>query len=181
LPWPGYDQVLSGSLSNSFAERSPTSCCKASASPFVVPTPPGKRLVRGYTPSPRYSGRVGSHGNGRTPDDLFDGHPDALTLYREVSDAVATIGEADVQVTKSQIAFRRRRGFAYVWRPGQYVKSDVPAVLSIALSHEVCSHRIKSVAHPSANVWMHHIELYTATQIDDEVRGWLAEAYEDAV
>ncbi|CUR57350.1 conserved hypothetical protein [metagenome] len=119
--------------------------------------------------------------DGGTPDDVFDGHPDALMLYEQVRDAVATIGEADVRVTKSQVAFRRRRGFAYVWRPGRYVKSDVPAVLSIALSHEVCSHRIKSVAHPSANVWMHHIELHTATQIDDEVRRWLAEAYEDAV
>ncbi len=102
-------------------------------------------------------------------------------LYREVRDAVAAIGEADVQVTKSQIAFRRRRGFAYVWRPGQYVTSDVPAVLSIALSREVSSHRFKSVAHPSTKVWMHHIELHRATQIDDEVRRWLAEAYEDAL
>ena len=123
---------------------------------------------------------MASQGDRRTPDDLFDGHPDGLELYREVRDAVATIGEADVRVTRSQIAFRRRRGFAYVWRPGQYVRSEVPAVLTIALSHEVRSHRIKSVAHPSADVWMHHIELHEATQIDDEIRGWLAEAYEDA-
>ncbi len=101
-------------------------------------------------------------------------------LYREVRDAVASVGEADVQVTKSQIAFRRRRGFAYVWRPDQYVNSEVSAVLSIALSQEVRSRRFKSVAHPSANVWMHHIELHTASQIDGEVRRWLAEAYEDA-
>ena len=80
-------------------------------------------------------------------------------LYCAVADAVAAIGEAAVRVTKSQIAFRRRKGFAYVWRPGQYLKSDVPAVLSIALPREVASDRFKEVAHPSAKVWMHHLEL----------------------
>ena len=65
-----------------------------------------------------------------------------------MKDAVAAIGEAAVQVTKSQIVFRRRKGFAYVWRPGQYVKSEVPAVLSIALPRELTSDRFKSVVHP---------------------------------
>jgi hypothetical protein len=123
---------------------------------------------------------VASPGDPRTAEDLFHGHPASLMLFREVRGAVATIGEADVHVTKSQIAFRRRRGFAYVWRPGQYVKNDVPAVLSIALSHEVSSPRFKSVTHPSAKVWMHHLELRSASQIDEEIRNWLAEAYEDA-
>jgi hypothetical protein len=57
----------------------------------------------------------------------------------------------------------------------------VPAVLSIALSHEVASPRFKSVAHPTPKVWMHHLELSTVAQIDGEVRAWLAEAYDDAV
>jgi hypothetical protein len=113
-------------------------------------------------------------------ESLFEGSPDGLQLYRAVEDAVAQIGEAGVRVTKSQIAFRRRKGFAYVWRPGQYVTSDVPAVLSISLPQAVVSDRIKSTAHPSKNVWMHHIELRDLAQIDDEMRGWLAEAYESA-
>ena len=83
-------------------------------------------------------------------------------------------------MTRSQIAFRRRTGFAFVWRPGQYVTSDVPAVLSIALPHEVASDRFKSVVHPSTGVWMHHLELREVGQVDDEVRGWLVEAYDDA-
>jgi Domain of unknown function (DUF5655) len=29
-------------------------------------------------------------------------------------------------------------------------------------------------------VWMHRIELRDPSQIDDEVRGWLTEAYEHA-
>jgi hypothetical protein len=97
-----------------------------------------------------------------------------------VEDAVTAIGDVTVRVTKSQVAFRRRKGFAYVWRPGQYVKSDVPAVLSIGLPREVASGRFKEVAHPSAKVWMHHLELSDAAQIDEEVRGWLTEAYQSA-
>ena len=93
---------------------------------------------------------------------------------------MSRIGPVSVSVTKSQVAFRRRKGFAYVWRPGQYVHSEVPAVLSVALPHEVRCHRFKEVVHPSANVWMHHIELHAASQIDDQVRGWLEEAYANA-
>jgi hypothetical protein len=123
---------------------------------------------------------MGSEATNRTPEGFFEGSPDGLALYASVKDAVAAIGESTVQVTKSQIAFRRRKGFAYVWRPGQYVKSEVPAVLSIALPRELTSERIKSIAHPSAKVWMHHIELCESSQIDGEVREWLAEAYQGA-
>jgi hypothetical protein len=114
---------------------------------------------------------------GHRPEDLFDGFPRGLAVCRAVEQTVSAIGDASVAVTKSQVAFRRRRGFAYVWRPGQYVASDVPAVLSIALPHEVVSDRFKEVVHPSSHVWMHHLELGDAAQVDDEVRAWLQEAY----
>lgn len=114
---------------------------------------------------------------GRRPEDLFDGFPRGLAVCRAVEQAVSSIGAASVAATRSQVAFRRRRGFAYVWRPGQYVDSDVPAVLSLALPREVASDRFKEVVHPSAQVWMHHLELDDAAQVDDQVRAWLREAY----
>ena len=117
--------------------------------------------------------------DGLTPASLFEGAPDGLALYLAVADVVAAAGPAEVRVTKSQIAFRRRRGFAYVWRPGQYVKSEVPAVLSIALPRQVTSDRFKEVAHPSAKVWMQHLELHDPAEIEDEVRAWLIQAYEN--
>lgn len=101
-------------------------------------------------------------------------------MCRAVQEAVSAIGPASTAVTTSQVAFRRRRGFAYVWRPGQYVDSDVPAVLSIALPHEVASDRFKEVVHPSTNVWMHHLELHETSELDDQVLGWLTEAYASA-
>lgn len=111
---------------------------------------------------------------------FFDSSPLGLALFRAVAEAIASLGEAGVRVTKSQIAFRRRKGFAYVWRPDRYLTSDVPAVLSIALPDEVKSPRFKQVAHPAPRVWMHHLELRDTAEIDDEVRGWLAAAFAQA-
>jgi hypothetical protein len=127
-----------------------------------------------------YDRRVVGTEGAQAPEDFFAGHPEGLACYRAVADAVSRLGEAGVRVTKSQIAFRRRTGFAFVWRPGQYVRSDVPAVLSIGLPYEAASQRFKEVAHPAPDVWMHHIELGGADEVDDEVRGWLREAYDAA-
>jgi hypothetical protein len=115
-----------------------------------------------------------------TPEGHFDGFPQGLDIYRAVAHEISVLGVTSVRVTKSQIAFRRRKGFAYLWRPGRYIASNVPAVLSIALPHEVTSDRFKEVAHPTSNVWMHHLELRDVPEVDDEVRQWLAEAYASA-
>jgi Domain of unknown function (DUF5655) len=123
---------------------------------------------------------MGSSDGAKTPESFFRGSPDGLALFGAVQAAMESIGAFHVRVTKSQIAFRRRKGFAYLWRPGQYVTSEIPAVLSIALPRRISSDRVKSVAHPSAKVWMHHLELSNSSQIDDEVHDWLAEAYANA-
>ncbi|GAB4098680.1 DUF5655 domain-containing protein [Sinomonas halotolerans] len=116
----------------------------------------------------------------RGPEAFFEGSPEGLAIFRAVTEAVSWIGEAGVRTTKSQIAFRRHTGFAYVWRPGRYVHSDVPAVLSIALPRRDSSARFKEVAHPAPRVWMHHLELRGPEQVDAEVAAWLREAYEAA-
>ena len=111
---------------------------------------------------------------------FFHGDPGGRALFDVVASTVDGLGDHDVRVTKSQIAFRRRRSFAFVWRPDRYVNSDVPAVLSIALPYRLESDRFKEIAHPTAAVWMHHLELNGVGDIDHEVRNWLAAAYEEA-
>lgn len=98
-------------------------------------------------------------------------------MFQVVRDAVAALGPADVRVTRSQVAFRARRGFAYLWLPGRWLRNPAAeVVLSIALDRQLDSPRIKQVAHPSPTIWMHHIEVSTPAAIDDEVVGWLREA-----
>ena len=116
-----------------------------------------------------------------TPEDFFEGSDRGLVLYRAVVQAMQSFdADVDLRVSRSQIAFRRRRGFAYVWVPGHYVKSTVPLVLSIAVDRPLNSERFKEVVHPSPTVWMHHLELHETAEIDGEVIGWLQTAYESA-
>ena len=56
----------------------------------------------------------------------------------------------------------------------------MPAVLSVALSRRVESVRVKQVVQPSPRVWMHHLELASPDEVDDEVAGWLREAWAEA-
>ena len=91
------------------------------------------------------------------------------------------MGDVEERVSKAQIAFRRRRGFAYLWAPGQWLaRPAADAVLSIALPVRLRSRRFKQVVRPSPHVWMHHLEIHGPGDLDDEVAAWLARAYEAA-
>lgn len=119
-------------------------------------------------------------GEASTPEEVFRGSAEGLQLYLEVLALLEALVPASVQATKSQIAFRNRRGFAYVWHPGRYVRSDVPAVLSIVLPRRIDSGRFKEIVHTSPTLWLHHLELRSAADLDAEVAGWLREAYDHA-
>lgn len=110
---------------------------------------------------------------------LFAGRPFALTVVDRVQGIVTSLGEATIRTTKSQIAFRRRRGFAYLWPP-VFGNRGAEIVLSIALDRHDASPRFKEVAHPAPRVWMHHMEIHDLAQLDDEVTAWLREAFEAA-
>ncbi|HSK26909.1 MAG TPA: hypothetical protein VK894_08380, partial [Jiangellales bacterium] len=47
-----------------------------------------------------------------TPEEFFAGHPAAYQVFTAVRDLVLAAGPAEVRVSRSQVAFRRRRGFA---------------------------------------------------------------------
>ncbi len=53
-------------------------------------------------------------------------------------------------------------------------------MLSIALPRRIESARFKEVVNPSPGVWMHHLELHAADDLDLEVLDWLREAREGA-
>ncbi|HSK26064.1 MAG TPA: DUF5655 domain-containing protein, partial [Jiangellales bacterium] len=112
-----------------------------------------------------------------TPEEFFAGHPAAYQVFTAVRDLVLAAGPAEVRVSRSQVAFRRRRGFAYLWLPGTWLhRPTAEVVLSVALPRHDTSARFKEVAHPSPRIWMHHLEVHDPTALDAEVAGWLAEA-----
>lgn len=115
-----------------------------------------------------------------TPDDYFGECRLGAEAFAVVSEVLKP-RPVDVRTTKSQVAFRRRRGFAYLWLPGRYLSNPgTEVVLSIALDRRLGSERFKEVAHPSTRIWQHHLEIHDVSDIDHEVAGWLQEAYERA-
>ena len=117
----------------------------------------------------------------RTPEEFFAGHPFALAVHDRVLDIVQELGPVDVRVSRSQVALRLRRGFAYLWLPGQYLRHPgAEVVLSVSLGRHDDSPRWKEVAHPSPKHWIHHLEVRDLADLDDEVAGWLREAAERA-
>lgn len=115
-----------------------------------------------------------------TPEEVFRGSPLGLELLRQVERMLAGYAPSTIRATKSQVAFKGRRGFAYMWWPARYIKSEVPAVLSIALPRRIESGRFKEVVSPAPGVWMHHLELHSMADLDDEVAGWLGDARREA-
>jgi hypothetical protein len=113
------------------------------------------------------------------PEEFFAGHAAALAVHFRVRSILEQLGPVDVRTTQSQVAFRRARGFAYLWLPGQYLaKPAADVVLSFALGRHDPSPRFKEVVHPSPKHWMHHLEIHDPEDVDDEVVGWLREAAE---
>lgn len=116
-----------------------------------------------------------------TQQEFFKGHEDSERIFHVVQQAIAKIGGADLKVTKSQIAFLRGRAFAWVWRPGQYLRGErPPLVLSLALDRRDPSPRWKEVVEPRPRRYMHHLELRSPGDVDAQVRRWLHEAAECA-
>ncbi len=116
-----------------------------------------------------------------TLDEFFAGHEESRRIFEAVANAVAAIGPADVRVTKSQVAFRRRTGFAFAWMPDMYLgRGDVPLVLTIGLRRRDDSPRWKQVVEPAPGRFTHHLELRSPADVDDAVSRWLQEAWEAA-
>jgi hypothetical protein len=114
-------------------------------------------------------------------DEFFAGREQARQFFDGIQAQVESIGPVEIRVGKSQIAFRRKTGFAFVWVPGQYVRSEVPLVLTIGLRRRDDSPRWKEVVQPAYGRFTHHLELRSLTEIDEEVHRWLKEAWEAAV
>ena len=113
-------------------------------------------------------------------DQFFAGQPLGRAVFDVVRQRLAAIGPLEVRASRSQVAFRRRRGFAFLWLPGQYLAHpDAEVVLSIGLDHHDPSPRFKEVVHPAPRVWLHHLEIRSPAELDDEVWDWLVEAAEE--
>ena len=93
------------------------------------------------------------------------------------------VGQVQVRVQKTQIAFSNGHNFAFVSflpvrkakeRPQHYI------VVTFGLGHQVESPRIDGAVEPYPNRWTHHVLISREAEIDGELMGWMREAAEFA-
>lgn len=114
-------------------------------------------------------------------EEFFADHPKSKQLFEALHALIAKLGPVQLQVMKSQIKFRRRKAFAWVWRPGQYLRGQhAPLVLTLVFRQRIASPRWKEIVEPRPGYFTHHLELYAVHEIDAEVRSWLQAAWEAA-
>jgi hypothetical protein len=100
-------------------------------------------------------------------------------MFHAVLKAVEEFGPVDAMATKTQVSFRARTRFAWLWVPQMALKRGPPDVyLTFGLPRRVASPRIKESVAARPGRWMHHMRLGSTSEVDAEVVAWLREAYE---
>jgi hypothetical protein len=116
-----------------------------------------------------------------TLDEYFEGQPAGRRLFDALRRKIERLGEAEVRVSKSQVAFRRgKKTFARAWRPRQYLSQGAPLVLTLGFDRRDPSPRWKEIVEPRAGQFTHHLELHKARDLDAEVMAWLRRAWDAA-
>ncbi|MHB1260655.1 MAG: DUF5655 domain-containing protein [Thermoplasmatota archaeon] len=112
-------------------------------------------------------------------EEFFGPYPHGLPLFEAVLRAVRAFGPVEPAATKTQVSFRARTRFAWLWIPQMALKRGPPDVyLTFDLSHCVDSPRIKEAIQVRPGRWVHHLRLASPRDVDAEVKAWLREAYE---
>lgn len=107
---------------------------------------------------------------------FFDGRPSELLLYEALFRRMeADFPQASVKVQKSQVSFYGRHLFAMVSLPKR--KRDAGILVSLGLPCRLESPRVAVSVEPYPNRWTHHIPVTAEEQLDEELLGWLREAW----
>jgi hypothetical protein len=116
-----------------------------------------------------------------TLDEYFEGYEESKRLFEAIFSVIQSIGPSGLRVTKSQVALCRTKAFAWAWIPEKYLhRNSAPLVLTLGFRHKDPSPRWKEIVEPKPGRFTHHLEIYSTDDIDEQVRGWLQEAWIDA-
>ena len=111
---------------------------------------------------------------------FFGEHRDALPLYEGLEEQIlAQIPDVKIKVSKTQITFANRRGFAFAsLNPVRKAKErpEVWMTVTFGLSYRKESPRIDVATKPYPNRWTHHVLVGSPEEIDGELMDWIREA-----
>ena len=114
---------------------------------------------------------------------FFDGHPEELALYEALFRAVEeAFPEGSVRVQKTQISFYGRHLFAAASLPLRRRKGwpKQALLVTLGLPYRLDSPRVAVAVEPYPGRWTHHVLVTEEDQIDEELMGWLREAWDFA-
>ena len=113
---------------------------------------------------------------------FFYDHMDAFPLYERLEGLILEqIPDVKIKVSKTQISFSNKRGFAFVsFNPCRRAKErpNVWMTVTFGLSYRKDSPRIDVATEPYPNRWTHHIMVGNVAEIDAQLIGWIREAAE---
>ncbi len=112
-----------------------------------------------------------------TIDEFFSGRDLSREIFKTLRSVINELGPAEIQVSKSQVAFVHHKTFALAWMPAQYLHREAaPLVLTLSFRYRDSSPRWKEIVEPVPGRFTHHLELYAPADVDDEVRALLKAA-----
>ena len=114
-------------------------------------------------------------------DDFFTGFEISRHLFDALSALACREESVSTYVGKSQVAFRDRKPFLWVWIPGRYLKNrqTAPLVMTVVFRHRDPSPRWKEIVEARQGMFTHHLELFDLADIDDEVAHWIARSHDE--
>ena len=116
---------------------------------------------------------------------FFAGHMDADPIYEYLEEQLLSrISDVKIKVSKTQISFVRKRGFAFVsFNPCRKAaqRPKVWMTVSFGLGYRKESSRIDVATEPYPGRWTHHVMVGSIVDVDEELLSWLTEAAEFAL
>lgn len=111
---------------------------------------------------------------------FFMDMPQLLPIYQDLEERLLSrFPDITVDVLKTQIAFSNRHRFAFIWLPPRRIagRPEAYLVLTFGLPCRIDSPRIEEAVEPHPGRWTHHTIIDTTDRIDEQLMGWLEQAY----
>lgn len=111
---------------------------------------------------------------------FFRRDPNVLAVFNMLFGKIMSLEGVSMTVGKTQISFRNRHGFAYVWLPNRKVRGrpDSYLIVSFGLGRRVTDDRVVESAEPYPGRWTHHVIIQNVNEVDDVLMGWIKESYD---
>ena len=111
---------------------------------------------------------------------FFSEHMDALPLYQRLEALILEqIPDVRIKVSKTQVGFFNKRGFAFVsFNPCRRAKDrpETWMTVTFGLAFRVDDPRIDVATEPYPNRWTHHVTVSRVEDMDGQLLGWIREA-----